>query len=58
MKKEVGASGRITSPPTLELVAGGFLETGKYPPVCLQPFTDGLEKGLQREDRSRIRHVY
>ena len=57
-EEEVRAPRRLSLPPTLELMAGGLLQTGQLPPGCLDPLLHGLDERLEREYRLcwKIRH--
>jgi len=58
VEEEVRAPRRLSLPPTLELMAGGLLQTGQLPPGCLDPLLHGLDERLERESRLcwKIRH--
>lgn len=58
VEEEVRAPRRLSVPPTLELMAGGLLQTGQLPPGCLDPLLHGLDERPEREYRLcwKIRH--
>ena len=58
MKEEVRATRRLSVPPTLELMAGGLLESGQLPSGCQDAFLYRLDEWLERKNgiRRRIRH--
>ncbi len=58
MEEEVGAAGRFSVPPALELMAGGLLESGQLPSGRQDTLLDRLNERLERKDgiRGKIRH--
>jgi hypothetical protein len=58
MEKEVRTAGRFSIPPTLELMAGGLLQTRQLPPGRQNTVLHSLDERLERKNgtRDRIRH--
>ena len=60
MEEEVRAAGRFSVPPTLELMAGGLLQSGQQPPGYQDSFLHRVDERLERKNRIRgqIRHSW
>ena len=58
MEEEVCAAGRLSVPPTLELMAGGLLQSGQLPSGGQNTFLHCLDERLESKNgtRGKIRH--